>query len=71
MLSCPWLLQYSSLAPFPSCNPAAARAATAEPIKEDEEKYEDDEVDIEEGSSNKDLLPKQVPVEPEEEGSAP
>ena len=48
-----------------------ASAAAVEPIEEDKEGEEDDKVDIEEGSSNEDLLPKQVPVEPEEEGSAP
>ena len=42
-----------------------------EPIEEDKEKEEDDEADVEEGSSTEDLAPKQAPAEIEEEGAVP
>ena len=70
MLSCSWLLMYSLLAFFSACNPAVASTAMVELIEEDEVEEEDDDADIEEGSSTEDLVPKQVPAEVEEEGTA-
>ena len=61
ILACPWLLQYSSLALYPSHNPAVGSIAIVEPIEEDKKEEEDDVADMEEGSSTENLSPKQVP----------
>ena len=70
ILTFPWLLQCSSLAPFPAQNQAVVSIATIGMIEEDEEEEEDKEAEyIDQGSSTKDLVPKQAPVEVEKEGT--
>ena len=67
ILSCPWLLQCSSLALFPAHYPVAASAAVVEPMEEDKEEEGNDEVDVEQGSSTIDPVPNQTSAEVEKE----
>ena len=69
MLSCPWHLQYNSLALFPAHDPVKASTAVAELMEEDKKEGEDSDTYIDEGSTEY-LVSKQVSAEVEEEGTA-